>query len=40
MHSDQDGHYQMGQYVQTLESRAIVQTYVSEKANCYEQRSK
>ncbi|CEX12696.1 transposase IS861 orfB [Streptococcus pneumoniae] len=35
MHSDQGWHYQMRQYVRTLESRAIVQS-MSRKGNCYD----
>ncbi|MGN4898663.1 IS3 family transposase [Bacillus cereus group sp. MYBK14-3] len=35
MHSDQGWHYQMRQYVRTLESRAIVQS-MSRKDNCYD----
>ncbi|HDR8527810.1 IS3 family transposase [Bacillus thuringiensis] len=35
MHSDQGWHYQMRQYVGTLESRAIVQS-MSRKGNCYD----
>ncbi|MED1639774.1 IS3 family transposase, partial [Bacillus thuringiensis] len=35
MHSDQRWHYQMRQYVRTLESRAIVQS-MSQKGNCYD----
>ncbi len=35
MHSDQGWHYQMKQYVRTLESRGIVQS-MSRKGNCYD----
>ncbi|CKE88676.1 transposase [Bacillus cereus H3081.97] len=35
MHSDQGWHYQMRQYVRTLESRGIVQS-MSRKGNCYD----
>ena len=35
MHSGQGWHYQMRQYVRTLESRAIVQS-MSRKVNCYD----
>ncbi|MEC3097555.1 IS3 family transposase, partial [Bacillus cereus] len=35
MHSDQGWHYQMKQYVRTLESRDIVQS-MSRKGNCYD----
>ncbi|MEI5888719.1 IS3 family transposase, partial [Bacillus albus] len=35
MHSDQGWHYQMRQYIRTLESRAIVQS-MSRKGNCYD----
>ncbi|SCC33637.1 Transposase orfB, probable IS150-related [Bacillus mobilis] len=35
MYSDQGWHYQMRQYVRTLESRAIVQS-MSRKGNCYD----
>ncbi|MGE1128662.1 IS3 family transposase [Bacillus wiedmannii] len=35
MHSDQGWHYQMKQYVRTLESRGVVQS-MSRKGNCYD----
>ncbi|PFV68493.1 IS3 family transposase, partial [Bacillus sp. AFS059628] len=35
MHSDQGWHYQMKQYVRTLELRGVVQS-MSRKGNCYD----